>query len=146
MTILPIGILWPKIHRRPPLKKTPSGFCISTLIENSSFKYSLPYFIIIQLSLFACNITKKRPTIHCFSEYFGIKLKMFIRIRLQMPSIIHLLIWLLFRWHLSVLWIIYIWGEGWVKVLRATFTSRNPDKHRGYGTIGEGWRINPTSS
>ena len=31
-------------------------------------------------------------------------------------------------------------GEGWVKVLRATFTSRNPDKHRGFRAKGEGWR------
>ena len=27
-----------------------------------------------------------------------------------------------------------------VKVLRATFTSRNPYKHRGFRAIGEGWR------
>ena len=50
--------------------------------------------IIIGLSLFACNITKKRPIIHYSSEYFGIVLTIFIGSRLQMPSIIHLLTYL----------------------------------------------------
>ena len=38
------------------------------------------------------------------------------------------------------LWSEWSRGEGWVKVLRATFTSRNPYKHRGFRVIGEGWR------